>query len=153
MSSLFNMHWHKIKYFVVLCLSFCFWWIYTRLCVLLCCVVLLVDLHRYMYSHNKSCVCVKHVPIMDRCSIEPKWIYINLLCGNIYESIYGQENNMFNLRVGVHWHNKSCSMFHVPYIFHLWACKCALTQQTTCSMFYILILHWHKCMYRTKMNI
>ena len=116
-----------------------------------CCVVLVMDLDRYMYSHNKSCVCIKHVPIMDMCSIEPKWIYINLLCGNIYGSIYGQENNMFHLRVGVHWHNKSCSMFHIYSIYGHG--KCALTQQTTCSVLYILILHWHRCMYWTKINI
>ena len=148
-----NVHWHRIKYFVVLCLSLLLVDLHRNMCF--ACLVLLVDLYRCMYSHSKSCVCAKHVPFMDRCSIEPKWIYIyiyiNLLCGNIYGSIYGQENNMFHLWASVHWHNKSCSMFHIYSIYGQGGC--ALTQQTTCSMFHILILHWHRCMYWTKMNI
>ena len=72
-----NVHWHRIKYFVVLCLSLLLVDLHRNMCF--ACLLLLVDLYRCMYSHSKSCVCAKHVPCMDRCSIEPKWIYIYIL--------------------------------------------------------------------------
>ena len=61
-----NEHWHKIKFFDVLCLT-----------------LLLVDLHRCIYWDSKSCVCHDHRSIYGQVEHRTKI--------NIYGSIYGQE--------------------------------------------------------------
>ena len=149
-----NVHWHRIKYFVVLFLSLLLVDLHRNMCFT--CLVLLMDLHRYMYSHSKSCVCAKHVPFTDKCSIEPKWIYILIYFVAIcMDPFMGKKQHVpligkCALTQQILFH-VPCSMFHIYSIYGQGGC--ALTQQTTCSMFHILILHWHRCMYWTKINI
>ena len=126
-----NVHWHRIKYFVVLFLSLLLVDLHRNMCFT--CLVLLMDLHRYMYSHSKSCVCAKHVPFTDKCSIEPKWIYILIYFVAIYmDPFMGKKQHVRFIG--------KCALtqqilFHVPYIFHLWAGQVCI--DTANNMFHV----------------
>ena len=97
-----NVHWYKIRYFVVLCLFLLLVDLNRTMCFV--CLVLLVDLHRCMYSHNKSCVCVNHIPFMGKCALTQQILFL-VLC-SIYIPFMG--------RASVHWHSKhvSCSIYY-----------------------------------------